>query len=172
MSKFYFVFILGIFSTPLMAGSQFSPPGCEYVVEFPDRPKEYNLQKATADGSILPLFGAELSTSKGKALIRAECASAGGNDLSQFTKKAMIGYMEQLALDNGLTRPNFSVENNALGTVGVLTGVKNSERGRMTARIINYIGSSSILTTYIISLSSDFQTKEMLYFSNSVEKIK
>ena len=116
------------------------------------------------------MHGAQLTVSNGNAFIRAECASSGQNDLSQFSEKNIISYMEQLALDNGLSRSGFKVETNSLGKVGELTGVKDSERGRMTVRITNYIGSRSILTIYIASLSKDFQTAEMRAFSNTVEK--
>lgn len=170
MHKIYIAALLYIISMPLLAETQFHPPGCEYKLNFPGNPKQYKLQKATADGSTLPLYGAELSTSNG--LIRAECASAGGNDLSQFNEPNLIKYMKQLSLDNGLSRSNYKVTKNNLGIVGELTGIKDSERGRLTARIVNYIGTTSILTTSIISLSKDFQTKEMMEFSNSIVKEK
>lgn len=168
MRNLFYILLLSIYSSSLLALEKFSPIGCEYSVEFPSTPKIYKLQKAIADGSSIPLYGAQLVASKG--LIRAECASTGQNDLSQFTEKSMFSYMEQLALDNGLSRSGFKVKTNSLGLVGELTGVKNSERGRMTVRIINYVGSRSILTTYIASLSKNFQTKEMRLFSKTVVK--
>ena len=168
MRSLFYIFLLSIYSSSLLAGEKFSPIGCEYSIEFPSTPKKYNIQKAISDGSSIPLYGAELATPK--ALIRAECASTGQNDLSQFTEKSMITYMEQLALDNGISRSNFEVKTNSLGLVGELTGVKDSDRGRMTVRITNYVGSKSILTTYIASLSKDFQTKEMRSFIKTVQK--
>ncbi len=170
MRELILILLLCTFSSSLLASELFKPFACEYSVKFPNTPKQYNLNKAISDGTNLPLYGAQLTTSKGKALIRAECATSGNNDLKQFTEKNMVSYMEQLALDNGLSRSGFKVKTNNLGLVGELTGVKNTERGRMTVRIINYIGSKSILTLYIASLSKDFQTKEMQLFSKTVIK--
>ena len=170
MRNLYLALLLCIISMPLLAETQFNPPGCEYRIIFPGNPEEYLLHKATADGSTIPLYGAELTTTK--SLIRAECASAGGNDLSIFNEENIIEYMKQLSFDNGLSRSSYNVIKNNLGIVGEVTGFKDTERGRMTARFVNYIGASSILTTYVISLSKDFQTNEMITFTNSVVRTK
>ena len=108
MRNLFYSLLLSIYSSSLLAGDKFSPIGCEFSIEFPSAPKKYNMKKTIADGSSIPLYGAELATSK--ALLRAECTSTGKSDLSQFTKKSMIAYMEKLALDNGISRSNYSVK--------------------------------------------------------------
>lgn len=170
MIKLIVICMLSIFSTSLLAGEIFNPPGCEYSVEFPSTPKKYNLQQTIGDGSTVPLYGAQLTVSGGKALVKAECGASSQEITNQFTDKNMYKYMEVLAKDTGLARSSFNVETNTLGKVGILTGKKDSSRGRLIVRIFNYIGSNSIMTVYIASLSKDFQTQEMVSFSKSIKR--
>lgn len=119
---------------------------------------------------LIPLYGAQLVVSGGAGQIRAECASTSGADLAHFNESNFVGYMAEIAKDLGLSRPAFDVENTPLGNRGTLIGVKDSERGRITVRVINVIGESSILTLYLMALSDSFQTAEMSPFVESVRK--
>lgn len=151
-------------------GVEFAPDGCEYSVSFPSDPETYMQQKATADGALLPLYGAQLVVGSGTGQIRAECASAGGADLKQFSPENFVGYMTEIAKDIGLARPSFEIQETPLGNVGTITGVKDSERGRITVRVVNVVGDTSILTLYLMAFSTDFQTPEMERFVQSVER--
>lgn len=150
--------------------SEFSPEGCEYSVSFPSTPTTYTLQKATADGALLPLYGAHLDVEGGVGQIRAECGPTYSADLSNFTNRNFVLYMTEIAKDLGLSRPAFEVENTPIGIRGTLIGTKDSERGRITVRVINLIGESSIMTLYLMALSVNFQTPEMTPFVQSVRK--
>lgn len=152
------------------SAAEFTHKGCEYSVSFPGTPKKYSLQQATADGEIIPLYGAELDVGNGAGTIRAECASTEGRDLSQFNSSSFTAYMHEVAKDLGLSRPSFEVKQSSLGYIGTVTGVKDSKRGRITARVINVIGDSSILTLYLMAFSKDFQTPEMSPFVQSIKK--
>ena len=147
---------------------EFFPEGCEYSVSFPSAPDEYTQQKTTADGALLPLYGAQLVV--GGGLVRAECTPTYGADLSNFTNSNFVLYMTEIAKDLGLSRPAFEVENTPIGIRGTLIGTKDSERGRLTVRVINLIGESSIMTLYLMALSDSFQTPEMAPFVQSVRK--
>ena len=100
-----FAFLLSVLphSTP---AAEFTPEGCEYSVSFPDTPNKYTQQKATADGALFPLYGAQLIVGKGAGQIRAECASFGDVDLSQFNSSNFNIYMQEIAKDLGLSRPS------------------------------------------------------------------
>lgn len=150
--------------------AEFSPEGCEYSISFPSAPTKYTLQKATADGTLIPLYGAQLVVGGGAGQIRAECATTYSADLSQFSNSNFVSYMTEIAKDLGLSRPAFEVENTAIGSRGTVTGVKDSERGRITVRVINLVGESSIMTLYLMALSDSFQTPEMAPFVRSVRK--
>jgi len=151
--------------------TEFAPSGCEYSVSFPGVPDTYMQQKQTADGAFLPLYGAQLVVGKGAGQIRAECVSANGAELKQVSPEDFNAYMTEIAKDVGLSRPSFETQENALGYLGTITGVRDTERGRVTVRIINVIGDVSILTLYLIAFSTDFQTPEMRPFVESVKKI-
>lgn len=147
---------------------EFSPEGCEYSVSFPSTPDKYTVQKATADGTLIPLYGAQLDVDGGA--IRAECVTAYGADLSNFSNRNFVLYMTEIAKDLGLSRPVFKVENTPIGIRGTVTGLKDSERGRITVRVINLVGESSIMTLYLMASSVNFQTPEMAPFVQSVRK--
>jgi hypothetical protein len=150
--------------------AEFSPEGCEYSVSFPSAPTKYTHQKATADGALIPLYGAQLVVGGGAGQIRAECGPTYGADVAQFSDSNFISYMTEIAKDVGLSRPAFQVESTPIGTRGTLIGVKDSERGRMTVRVINLVGESSIMTLYLMAFSDSFQTPEMAPFVQSVRK--
>lgn len=101
-------------------------------------------------------------------LLRAESVYTGPINTDGITKEAVILIMKQLALDLGVSRPNYSYEVNELGKVGILWGIKDTKHGRMAVKIINYCGRESILTLYLMSRSKDFETEEMVKFRNSV----
>ncbi|MEE8113559.1 MAG: hypothetical protein V3T23_04315 [Nitrososphaerales archaeon] len=176
MSTITAIWILSVISqfmvappTDLQQAQQvvFSPPGCDYSVVFERTPKYYTTQKALADGALAPLNGAELTTTHGKGMVRAECVSL-VYDFNSVKQDEAIAAMQQIGLDLGLSRPDFAFEEGKLGKVATLTGVKDTERGKMIARVINYHGPKSIMTLYVASLSSDFQTSEMTRFVQSI----
>ena len=160
--------LVGCSPSPLAV--EFSPEGCEYAVSFPGVPTEYTQQKAMADGSLVPLYGAQLVVGGGAGQIRAECAESYGADLSQFNEENFVIIMTEIAKDLGLSRPGFQIEDTPLGTKGTVTGVKESERGRLTVRVINFAGESSIMTLYLMAFSTSFETPEMLPFVKSVRR--
>lgn len=145
----------------------FHPEGCDYSVVFEAEPRYYTTQKALANGTLVTLRGAELVVSDGRGLTRAECAAIDYNLSSVAQNDVTLG-MQEIALDLGLSRPDFSFEEQKLGTVGTITGVKDTERGRIIARVTNYYGPGSIMTLYVTSLSADFQTSEMAEFVQSI----
>ena len=153
-----------------MAEEKFNPPGCEYTIEFPNTPQLFDVQKAMAAGSTTPLSGAKLALHDGNVLLQAECVNEEQSDLSQINDESMQGFMEFIASDVGLSRSSFKLESSGLGLVGEITGFKDSEQGSITMRIINYIGSRSIFTVYLVSYSKIFPTSEILTFSNTVER--
>lgn len=155
---------------PTLSTDEFAPVGCEYKVSFPSKPELYEQQKATADGVLLPLHGAQLTIDQGTGYIRAECASVPAANLDQFSQENFVGYMTEIAADLGLSRSSYDVQETLLGNVGTVTGVKDTERGRITVRVINIVGESSILTLYLMALSTDFQTPGMQQFVQSVER--
>jgi hypothetical protein len=144
----------------------FHPEGCDYSVVFQAEPRYYTTQKALANGTLVPLRGAELVASKG-GLTRAECG-AGDYDLNSVTQDDATWAMQQIVLDLGLSRPTFDFENGMLGTVATLTGMKDTERGRAIIRVTNYFGPKSIMTLTVGSLSRDFQTPEIVRFGRSI----
>lgn len=149
----------------------FSPDGCEYSVTFPSEPSTYTAQITTTDDSLVPVQGAQLTLDKGSGLIRAECGYAGGTGLrQQFGSDDIAAYMVEISKSMGLSKPVYETTETNLGIVGTITGTKDSERGRITTRIINIVGDSSILTLTLASLSTDFQTPEMPPFVRSVKK--
>ena len=150
--------------------TEFSPEGCEYSVSFPSAPTKYTQQKTTADGALIPLFGAQLVVGEGAGQIRAECASTYDTDLSQFSDSNFVNHMTEIAKDLGLARPAIEVENTPIGVKGTITGVKDSERGRITVRVVNLVGESSIMTLYLMAFSASFETPEMTPFVQSVRK--
>ncbi|MCW7552745.1 hypothetical protein NX722_08840 [Endozoicomonas gorgoniicola] len=93
-------------------------------------------------------------------------------DINSINESTATIMMQQIALDMGIFRPNYKFESTHLGKVATLVGLKETERGRATIQIVNYISSGSIFTTYISSLSSDFQTPEMRAFGSSVKNSK
>lgn len=150
---------------------EFSPTSCEFSVSFPSAPSTYTNQVAAAEGSLFPLHGAQLTVARGSGFIRAECASVGAAGLGrQFGPESMTAYMTEIANNMGLSRLAFETTETSLGRTGTVTGVRDSERGRLTVRIVNIIGDSSILTLYLTALSKDFQTPEMQPFLQSVKR--
>ena len=149
-------------------GVNFHPPGCNYSVLFERTPKYYTTHKASADGKLAKLVGAELTVSSGKGLVRAECVSL-AYDINQVNQDSAVGAMQQIALDLGLIRSDFAFEEGDLGKVATLTGVKETERGRVISRVINFHGQKSIMTLYLVALSSDFQTSQMVRFVQSIK---
>lgn len=163
------IILIVIWGMPLSPfAADFSPNGCEYSVSFPSVPEKYSMQKATQDGMLVSLHGAQLTIRGGGELLRAECGSAHGIDLTQFNDQNMTFYMVEITKDLGLSRPNIEVSDTALGKTGVVTGVKDTERGRITVRVINIIGDTSILTLYLTAFSKNFMTPEMQIFLDSV----
>ena len=146
----------------------FHPPGCNYSVLFERTPKYYTTHKASADGKLAKVVGAELTVSNGEGLVRAECVSL-IHDVNQINQESAVTAMQQIALDLGLMRPNFAFEEGDLGKVATLTGVKEMERGRVITRAINFHGPKSIMTLYLVALSSDFQTSQMVRFVQSIK---
>lgn len=146
----------------------FHPPGCNYSVLFERTPKYYTTHKASADGKLAKVVGAELTVSNGEGLVRAECVSL-IHDVNQIDQDSAVTAMQQIALDLGLMRPNFAFEEGNLGKVATLTGVKETERGRVITRVINFHGPKSIMTLYLVALSSDFQTSQMVRFVQSIK---
>lgn len=128
------------------------------------------MQKSTANGVLLPLYGAQLTVAGGAGQIRAECGSTMDADTSNFTDENFVLYMTEMAKDLGLSRTAFDVEDTSIGIRGTLIGTKDSERGRLTVQVINLIGESSIMTLYLMAYSEDFQTSEMPPFVKSVRK--
>lgn len=175
MNTFIVIWVLGVMGTvsPPNSGGYssqdvtFNPDGCEYSVSFDQEPEYYTKQKQTLDGRLKTLKGAQLQVSGGRALTRAECV-AFDNGIESVTQKKAMRAMQEIARDLGLSRPNFSFESKEIGRVASITGVKDTERGRATARVINYFGPSSIMTLYVISSSKNFQTKEMTRFLESI----
>ncbi|MCW7552743.1 hypothetical protein NX722_08830 [Endozoicomonas gorgoniicola] len=55
------------------ANFTFSPQGCSYSVTFPQKFKEYKINKPDATGNIFPLYGAQIESNDSKYLLRAEC---------------------------------------------------------------------------------------------------
>ncbi|WP_342349782.1 hypothetical protein [uncultured Nitrospira sp.] len=151
----------------LARGVVFHPEGCDYSVEFQAEPRYYTTQKALANGILVTLRGAELVVSDGRGLTRAECIAV-NYDLNAEAQDDVISAMQQIALDLGLSRPDFAFEKGKLGAVATITGVKDTERGRIIARVTNYHGTGSIMTLYVTSLSADFQTSEMTRFGRSI----
>lgn len=146
----------------------FHSPGCNYSVLFERTPKYYTTHKTTAGGKLAKVVGAELTVSNGKGLVRAECVSV-IYDINQVNQDSAVTAMQQIALDLGLMRPNFAFEEGDLGKVATLTGLKETERGRVITRVINFHGPKSIKTLYLVALSSDFQTSQMVRFVQSIE---
>lgn len=169
MKKGLFYLFL-VFSGNAFGEVLFSPNGCEFLVKFPDQPKFYQIKKATADGALVPLEGAQLTVTNGKGFIRSECGSMEGMDKAQLTDENLTFYMQQLGRDMGLKRLNYELTESSLGEIAILTGLKDSGRGRITVQVSNYFGSRSILTLYLMALSEDWQTSEMRAFKESVEK--
>lgn len=175
MNTFIIIWILGVMGTvnppgngsSSIQGVTFNPNGCEYSVSFNKEPEYYTKQKQTLDGSLKTLKGAQLQVSGGRALTRAECVAL-DYDIESVTRKKAMHAMREIARDLGLLRPNFSFKPKEIGRVATITGVKDTERGRATARVINYFGYKSIMTLYVISLSRDFQTPEMTRFLESI----
>ncbi len=146
----------------------FHPPGCNYSVLFEGTPKYYTTHKASADGKLAKVVGTELTVSNGKGLVKAECVSL-TYDINQVNQDSAVTAMQQIALDLGLIRPDFAFEEGDLGKVATLTGVKETERGRVITRVINFHGPRSIMTLYLVALSSDFQTSQMVRFVQSIK---
>ena len=146
----------------------FHPLGCNYSVLFERTPKYYTTHKASADGKLAKLFGAELTVSNGKGLVKAECVSL-IYDINQVNQDSAVTAMQQIALDLGLIRPDFAFEDGDRGKVATLTGVKETELGRVITRVINFHGPKSIMTLYLVALSSDFQTSQMVRFVQSIK---
>lgn len=145
----------------------FHPEGCDYSVVFEAEPRYYTTQKALANGTLVTLRGAELVVADGRGLTRAECAAI-DYDLSSVAQNDVTLGMQQIALDLGLSRPDFAFEEQKIGKVATITGMKDTERGRIIARVTNYYGPGSIMTLYVTSLSADFQTSEMARFGRSI----
>jgi len=148
-------------------GATFRPEGCDYSVVFEAEPRYYTTQKGLVDGTFAPLHGADLVVSEGRGLARAECV-AGDYDVNFVAQDNATYAMQQVALDLGLSRTDFAFETGKLGKVATITGVKDTERGRITVRVTNYFGPGSVMTLYVTSLSADFQTAEMARFGRSV----
>lgn len=147
----------------------FRPEGCDYSVVFRAEPRYYTTQKATADGELFPLHGAELIVSRGRGLVRAECVSI-DYDVESVVQDSATTAMREIALDLGLSRPDYAFETTHLGRIATLSGVKDTEQGRVMVRVVNYHGPRSIMTQYVSSLSSDFQTPEMAGFLRSIKR--
>lgn len=94
----------------------FHPEGCDYAVEFEAEPRYYTTQKALTNGTLVTLRGAELVVSNGRGLTRAECAAV-NYALNSVAQDDVISAMQQIALDLGLSRPDFAFEKGKLGAV-------------------------------------------------------
>lgn len=152
------------------AGYVFEPKGCEYAVRFPDTPKLYSGDIENTAGKLVPLQGAQLIVGNGNAFLRAECGSYIALAQSRPSKEQMYSYMKKISSRLGLQLPAYKYRTDDYETVGTITGTKNSERGLLTIRVINYIGSNSNMTLYIGSRSTDFMTPEMRHFVGSIKK--
>jgi len=151
-------------------GYRFQPQGCEYVVRFPDVPKLYSVDIENTVGKLVPLHGAQLTVENGTAFLRAECGSHPVSGGTRPNKEQMYSYMKIISSRLGLKLPAFEYRVDSYGTVGTVTGTKDSERGSLTFRVINHIGDSSTMTLYVGSRSTDFMTPEMRYFVSSIKK--
>lgn len=148
----------------------FSPPGCDYVVFFPEKPKLYSNDIESMNGKLIELQGAQLTIENGNAFLRAECSSY--PKLHLPNKEQMYTYLKIISTRLGLQLPVFEYRVRTAGTEGIITGTKNSERGTLTIRVINYIGDTSNMTLYIGSKSTDFMTPEMQRFIGSIQPMR
>jgi hypothetical protein len=147
----------------------FQPQGCEFSIRFPDRPREYNVQKADASGQAWPLLGAEFVLSGEQGLLRAECVILGSLGQSQLTDEFMRAASRQIALDMGIGRMSIRVERGSCGVVATVSGTKETDRGRLFIEVTNYHGKRSIFTVYLTALSKNWEPTAMTTFSRSLQ---
>ncbi len=151
-------------------GYVFQPKGCEYAIRFPSVPKFYSTDIEYTAGKLVPLKGAQLTVGNGNAFLRAECGSHSESAVFRPTKKQMYAYMKIISSRLGLQLPAYEYRTDNSEAIGAVTGTKDSERGLLTFRVINYIGDTSTITLYVGSRSTDFMTPDMQHFLSSVKK--
>ncbi len=148
----------------------FQPKGCKYTVRFPDVPNFYSIDIENTIDKLVPIKGAQLTIGNGNAFLRAECGSHPKSVGVRPTKEQMYTYMKIISSRLGLQLPVYEYNADNSETVGTVTGTKNSERGSLTFRVINYIGGTSNMTLYVGSRSIDFMTPDMRRFLSSIKK--
>ena len=142
-----------------LSASVFQPDGCEYGVEFPQKPI---YQTVTTE------YGEHLVAliSNDEFFLKAECMPLidRGSDVDKM--RAIMLYAKQ----NGIQYPTFQQASESLGRIVSVRGTKLVANKHITIRSIWYYGQTSALSIQVGALSPIYPTLEILKFISSVSK--
>lgn len=142
-------------------------PFCDFGVAFPAEPREYEMDVQAGPG--IPrsnLLGAEIEVD---GLYRAECAPMPSEHVADIKRDDYVSNMNAMADNYGLIERTYEVVYLQDYTLAVLTGFRETDRGRMILEITNYMAHGSIFTIYRGQLTRDWQSERMRAFKDSVQ---
>lgn len=169
------LFIIAFFITPpsVNAGERFQPNGCEFSVEFPGKPKVYDV--------IIPLVGkvqnAEYRGGSGKAsdsyfflvegmpISRQEIFKY-HKDIESYLSESAQTYAEA----NGIQSPEFKYYKDSLGHGIVMRGYKTVSGIRVIYTSMSLLGERSIVFLRAGSAAELFPPPGMVKFMKSVRR--
>jgi hypothetical protein len=150
---------LMLFSATAISSETFSPPGCEYSVEFAAAPE--------IKSKYVPSLGEYPSAShySGDSFVRAECHRAESIALRNSVRSKLEEYVNA----NGLQYATYEFQDTQLGYLAKARGYKKAAGLQGTFHILIYIGQSSMLTLYTGGASSSYPTSQVFDFLASVK---
>lgn len=145
-----------------------STPFCEFGVVFPAEPHEYqSFVQPGQSADRIKMPAAQLETD---GLYRAECVVMPEGYLGIFTEEDHIGVMEVMADAWSLGVRSYNVQEYPGYVVATVYGYSETEWGRATVEITNYMASRSMFSLTRAQLSQDWQSDSMRTFKQSVRK--
>jgi len=151
------------FSPPAFAegNRSYRLTNCEYTVSFPATPKITQVYT--------PQFGNVPSANVGVkgSHLRAECLKL---DSRRLNNKIIREWLWSGASKMGLSGLSYTFKKEIYGSVGKIRGYKTVSNSPATYEMRMYVGNSSVLITYVGSLSSAYPTDEIFDFINSVRR--
>lgn len=152
---------------------RFHPKGCDFSVEFPDKPtiKVFTLPQIGDYEQALWIS----PVPEDSTALRAECAPFPGLSAQIEGSKAkdfLLGQLKTFAESNGLSSVDYHYSLSDAGPTGTARGIKHIQGIPVTYKIVAIAGTSSLLTLYAGGKSETFPQREVSPFLASVKKVQ
>lgn len=160
---FWFTLLSSSASISYANEDTFSYPkfSCDFLVEFPNKPSLYELSAVGTETTV----AADLLINN--SLLRAECIPNPypmPHDSVTLAHKILFQYSEA----NGLSHSTVRSENKDGFTVSILRGYKTIEKIKVIYEAHTFWSKESVMNIIVSSKSTDFPTKEISLFLDSV----